>query len=345
MPGTAAALPPTAERLLVVRLSHLGDVVCGLPVLHALRSARPGARLGWVVQAEFAPLLEVLPGLELVRFDRSGGLGAWIDLRRALRAFGPHATLDVQGNAKSAAAAWLSGAPRRYGPRREEWQEPWAARATPLLAGAAAGPHPVQRAVAVAEAALGQPVEARTDLPLPAALRQRGARLLEQLLPDRGRPRRLVHPGREGDARTLPARALTEVLRELQAEEDLLVVTGPAEAEVGAGLAETLPSGPGLAHLVGQRGLPELAGLLHAAGEAGLRLLVGDSGPAHLAASVGVRTDTWFGPTDPLKTGPWPPMGSADSGHRAHRAPGGDLARLEPAALVRALRAGVALGG
>jgi heptosyltransferase-1 len=343
VPGPAAALPSTAERLLVVRLSHLGDVVCGLPAWHALRGARPGARLGWVVQAEFAPLLEVLPGLELVRFDRSGGLGAWRTLRRDLRAFAPDATLDVQGNAKSAAAAWLSGALRRYGPRKEEWQEPWAARATPLLAAAAAGPHPVQRAVAVAEAALGRPVEARTDLPLPPELRARGALLLDQLLPDRGRPRRLVHPGREGDPRTLPARALAEVLRQLRAEEDLLVVTGPAEAEVGAGLAESLPAGPGLGHLVGQRGLPELAGLLHAAGEAGLRLLAGDSGPTHLAASVGVGTDTWFGPTDPLKTGPWPPMGCADSGHRAHRAPGGDLTRLDPAALARALRAGVAL--
>ena len=86
MPGPAATLPSTAGRLLVVRLSHLGDVVCGLPAWHALRRARPEARLGWVVQAEFAPLLQVLPALELLRFGRSGRLGAWRTLRRGVQA-------------------------------------------------------------------------------------------------------------------------------------------------------------------------------------------------------------------------------------------------------------------
>lgn len=323
----------------MVRLSHLGDVVCALPLVHALRRARPGCRLGWVVQREFAPLLELLEGVELFRFDRRGGARAWRDLRAALRAWRPDATLDVQGNAKSAAAAWVSGAPRRLGPARAEWQEPWAAMGATQLAQSSAGPHVVQRAAAVAEAALGEPVELQAHLPLPEPIRAAGRALMGELLPGRGRRRRLVHPGRAGDARTLPAGTVAATLEALAVEEDLLVVTGPAEREVGEQLRATLGERPGFRHLVGQEGLAQLAGLLAAAGEQGLRLLVGDSGPAHLAAAVGLATDVWIGPTDPARTGPWPPTMHPESPHEAHRAPDDDLSRLRADTLVETLLA------
>ncbi len=339
MARTPPALPADAERLLVVRLSHLGDVVCALPLVHALRRARPACRLGWIVQREFAPLLEVLEGVELFRFDRKGGARAWRDLRTALRAWRPDATLDVQGNAKSAAAAWVSGAPRRLGPARAEWQEPWAAMGATQLAQPSAGPHVVQRAAAVAEAALGEPVELEAHLPLPEPALATGRGLLGELLPDRARPRRLVHPGRAGDARTLPEGTVAATLEGLASAEDLLVITGPAEGEVGDRLRASLGERPGLRHLVAQEGLVELAGLLAAAGEQGLRLLVGDSGPAHLAAAVGLATDVWIGPTDPARTGPWPPVARGDSPHRAHEAPEGDLTRLRADTLVESLLA------
>ena len=52
------------ERILLIRLSHLGDVVHALPLFHALREARPDARIAWAVEPEFAGLLDGLPGLE-----------------------------------------------------------------------------------------------------------------------------------------------------------------------------------------------------------------------------------------------------------------------------------------
>ena len=69
------------RRILLVRLSHLGDVVHALPVFHALRGAHPRARIGWAVQREFAGLLEGLPGLdEVLDFERRGGARAWLEL-------------------------------------------------------------------------------------------------------------------------------------------------------------------------------------------------------------------------------------------------------------------------
>ena len=63
------------ERILIVRLSHLGDVACALGVFHALHEAYPAAEIGWAVQPEFAGLLEGLPGIERIfRFESDGAV-------------------------------------------------------------------------------------------------------------------------------------------------------------------------------------------------------------------------------------------------------------------------------
>src|SRR5262245_17380812 len=128
IPWAAVSTVRDPERILIVRLSHLGDVVHALGVFHALHEAFPAARIGWAIQPEFAGLLLGLDGLDrIVTFDRNGGLGAWRSLRRELAHFAPELVVDAQGNTKSAAVALLSGAPRRAAPARADWREPWAA--------------------------------------------------------------------------------------------------------------------------------------------------------------------------------------------------------------------------
>ena len=61
------------ERILLVRLSHLGDVVHALPVFHALRGAHPRARIGWAVQrdrVDLAPVQRFLSGASDSPADR-----------------------------------------------------------------------------------------------------------------------------------------------------------------------------------------------------------------------------------------------------------------------------------
>src|SRR5258708_23857252 len=61
-----SAADPELEhaRILLVRTSSLGDVVHSLPVLAALRRHLPRARLGWVVEEAYAPLLGGHPDLD-----------------------------------------------------------------------------------------------------------------------------------------------------------------------------------------------------------------------------------------------------------------------------------------
>src|SRR5262245_31773161 len=107
-----------SPRILIVRLSAIGDVIHGLPVLCALRDALPNAFLGWVVEGRAGDLLECHPALDaLVRVPRG-----WLKsprevlrLRRRLREMRFDTVIDLQCLTKSAVTAWLSGAPRRIG--------------------------------------------------------------------------------------------------------------------------------------------------------------------------------------------------------------------------------------
>jgi len=86
----------------------------------------------------------------------------------------------------------------------------------------------------------------------------------------------------------------------------VLVLSGPSEAGLGEELRRALATHAGAAHVVGQRGLRELAALFAAAAEREARLIACDSGPLHLACSVGLPTLLLAGPQDPARTGPYP---------------------------------------
>src|SRR5262245_22427407 len=107
-----------SPRILIVRLSAIGDVIHGLPVLCALRDALPNAFLGWVVEGRAGDLLECHPALDaLVRVPRGwlkSPRAVW-QLRQRLRAMRFDTVIDLQCLTKSAIAAWLSGARRRIG--------------------------------------------------------------------------------------------------------------------------------------------------------------------------------------------------------------------------------------
>jgi heptosyltransferase-1 len=111
-------------RILIVKLSSLGDVVHAMPVVHDLAAARPGARIDWVVEPGFAPLLRRMPGLNdviecpLRRWTRAWWTAAvrreWRVLRARLGAERYDAILDLQGLTKSALIARLARG-TRYG--------------------------------------------------------------------------------------------------------------------------------------------------------------------------------------------------------------------------------------
>ncbi|MFP3941772.1 MAG: glycosyltransferase family 9 protein [Thermoanaerobaculia bacterium] len=294
--------------LLLVRTSALGDVVHALPVLTAVRRHVPEARIAWVVDEVFAPLLEGHPDLDLLLPVR---LRAWrkrpfesrtrreaAAFLRALRDFRADVALDLMGNHKAGVLARLSGARRRIGPARQQRREP--SSAVWMTEGAEArGEHAVERGLAVLE-----------RLGVPPGTADFGA---EHLVPDRhpdleeapadgGAGFVLLHPGAGWGNKVYPPERWGRVARGLADATGLpvRVALAPAQAERELAAAVVATSG-GAADAVEAADLPGLAELSRRA-----RLVLGgDTGPVHLAHALGTPVLQVMGPTDPRRHGPY----------------------------------------
>lgn len=119
-------------KILIVRLSALGDVVLTLPVACELRRRFPGAYLTWAVESSFAPVLEQHPALDEVIVLPRGWAKSWQGLRRVWETMRGHDfdfVIDVQSLSRSALVARFTGAKPRIGFGRPQGREiaPWLA--------------------------------------------------------------------------------------------------------------------------------------------------------------------------------------------------------------------------
>ncbi len=291
-------------RVLLVRTSALGDVVHALPVLSAVRRSWPRARVAWVVDEAFAPLLEGHADLDLVltaplrRARRRGARFAGArDVARflvRLRGFRADVALELMGNHKGGVIARLSGAPRRLGlvgpARRERSSAIWVNERV-----AADARHAVDRGLALA-AALGAP---------PAPVDFAPERLACGRGQEAGGDYAFIHPGAAWGNKRYPPAAWGEAARALAAASGLAVRVGAAPGEEALADAVVAASG-GAATRLDAPSLGALAGALR-----GARLvLAGDTGAAHLARALGRPLVALHGPTDPERHGPY---GAADA--------------------------------
>jgi heptosyltransferase-1 len=121
-------------KILIVKLSSIGDIVHTLPTLAAIRRAMPNAEISWVAEKGAAEILRNNQFLtSLIEIDtkslRGGKTLGEIMLAarqqmRGLRASAFDVSIDFQGLLKSAAIAKISKATRRYGFSRQNLREP-----------------------------------------------------------------------------------------------------------------------------------------------------------------------------------------------------------------------------
>jgi lipopolysaccharide heptosyltransferase I len=290
----------SGERFLVVRLTALGDILHTVPAVAALRAAHRTARIDWVVERKWAPILEGSPAIsEVIPFDRHSILGAIACVRRLRR---KHYTcaIDFQGLYKSSVLAMLSGAPRRIGfeggwAREEGAALLYTERVTP------AGRHVVELNYSLAEKAGAlRPLMPQYPLRIPAGgVASVRARLAERGIGDYI----VVGPGGSWRAKCWPAERYGEFCREFEKRNGLpaVVIHGPGEETIAAGVCRAaIPAKP----VVIATTIEELMGLLaHAR-----CVIAADSGPLHLAAALGTRVVGLYGPTDPARNGPFAPV-------------------------------------
>jgi heptosyltransferase I len=285
--------PGRPPRILIVRLSAIGDVIHGLPVLCALRDALPTAFLGWVVEGRSGDLLEGHPALdELIRVPRR-----WLTsprevlhLRRRLRALRFDAAIDLQCLTKSGVAAMLCGARRRIGkapPHARELSR-WFHNELVNVGGT----HVIDHYLELLRPLGIESPEVRFDLPEKAG----DARTAEQMLRDNQLNARsfvVLNPGAGWPSKIWPAERYGELARRLMkthALPSLAVWGGDAERPLAEGI---VAASGGAARLAPPTTLAELAAVCRRAS----LCVASDTGPMHLAVAVGTPTISLHGPS------------------------------------------------
>jgi heptosyltransferase II len=290
------------RRILVIRLTALGDVLLATPAVRALRGAHPQARIEWLTQAVYAPLLEGLPFVdEVLRYERARDRGVRGTLRlfRSLRSRGYDAVVDLQRKPRTGIIAGACGADVRVAAHRRTFRGLLAAglgRDKPLR-----GPHQTLRyaAALLPLGGGGQGEPGPLQIGLSPAVRAEAEAEVDKLLGDPRQPLVALAPGAAHPTKRWSPLRFAEVGRALSADgRDLVLVGGPADA---AELDE-LRAGLGALPAIDARwlGLPALAVLLSRCAV----VISNDSGPVHLAQAVGTPVVDVFGPTEPVRWGP-----------------------------------------
>jgi heptosyltransferase-1 len=303
------------ERILIVRLSAMGDVIHALPAVQALREAFPSAHIGWLIEERWAellcapgaarrgarsasrPLVDEVHAVKLKTWGKSlfsiSTLPCIATVWNDVRGADYDAAVDLQGAIRSAVLARLSGARAVYGAAdpRESPASLWYSRKV-----VPNGVHVIEQNLSVVEALIGHSVEMpEMELPRdPRAEERIAQRLAEPPIDDYA----ILNPGAGWGAKRWPAERYGEVARGL-AKLGLRSVLnyGPGEEEL-VRVAESASGGTAQAM---KCTLTELIAWTRRA-----RIFVGgDTGPLHLAAGLRVPVVAIFGPTDPARNGPY----------------------------------------
>lgn len=297
------------RHILIIKPSSFGDVIHALPVLNGLRERFPTARIAWLVAHSCAGLLDGHPALdEVIPFDRKryGLLGRRLDVTgdfitfvRSLRARRFDLVVDLQGLFRSGFLAQATGARVRIGfaaAREMAWMF-----YTDRVRVPHRDTHAVERNYRFGRALGFADVPIRFDLPVRPEARRAARGLLERegLRPDE--PYVLIGPGTRWETKMWPAAHFAAVARRLAADHGLrpVLVGMDSERDVAAQIAEH--AGDGVVNLAGRTSLAELIALVDEA----VVVLMHDSGPMHLATALNRPMVALYGPTSPVRTGPY----------------------------------------
>ncbi len=287
-------MKPTAERILIVLLGAIGDVVRALPLAQRLRASHPHAHIAWAVEPVAAPLLEHHPAIDTrLVFERGLGLRAFSRFLGAVRAYGADLTLDLQRHAKSGLVSFASRAPIRLGFHRrnaKEFNWMWNTHHIERVAARGWKLEQYQRFGDWLEL---PPTPVTFGLTLTAAERSR----VEEIVRPLARPFGALFLGSTWASRLWFADRFAAVAGGLADRGlDTVLLGGQDVAGIAAEVARLVP----VTNLVGRTNLRESYGILERA-----RLAVGpDSGPMHLAAAAETPVVSLWGATTPARSAP-----------------------------------------
>lgn len=290
-----ANAPP--RRICVLRLSALGDVCHALPVVRTLQDAWPGAEITWIIGRLEHRLLGHVPGIEFVVFDKKAGRAAYGDLRRRMAGRRYDVLLHMQLALRASLAAALVPARVKVGFDRARARElQW------LFTNARIQPrereHVLDGLFGFAERIGLRQRSMRWDIPLPESALEYARRVI----PD-GQPTLVISPCSSHALRNWSPEGYAAVADHAVARHGLrvLVCGGRSDLELQYGERIAALMRQPCQNLVGKDTLLELLATLQRA----TLLISPDSGPAHMATTVGTPVIGLYAATNPARSGPY----------------------------------------
>lgn len=296
---TAPAIRTTPHRILLVCTQRIGDVLLATPLARTLKRAWPGAAIDMLVFRGTEGALEGNPDIaQVLAFPRRAGLGeTFAQIRRLWRGY--DLALTPLPTDRARLYCWIAGR-RRIGLLRTGARE----RLKGLLLNQwelfdDLDTHTVAMGLRLAEM-LG--VAPSFEVVPPQV---RPTRLGSLLAPLAGSPFAVLHVYPKFNYKMWPQDAWIALANRLHTNNLGVAFTGgnePAERAYVDGIVRRLPAGALTLNLAGSLSLGETAELIRRA-----RLYVGpDTAVTHIAAATGTPTIALFGPSNPVKWGPWP---------------------------------------
>ena len=281
-----------------MRLSAIGDVIHVVPVIHAILKHNPQAEITWVIGKLEARLLNGLPGVEFIVFDKKGGWEAIRQLRQKLKGRKFDALLHMQVAARANLLSKLVKSPLRIGwdkPRwrdRHQWFINQSVRSLP-------GQHQVDAFLEFARA-LDVPV-GPPEWNLPVS--DEDLNWAEQILGNGGAPIMMISPCSSHILRNWQAARYAEVADYAISQHNMHVVLtgGPSELEIQTGKDIEAAMQNKAQNLIGKDTINQSVALLKWA----TVVLSPDSGPAHIASAVGTPVIGLYAATPSKRSGPY----------------------------------------
>jgi lipopolysaccharide heptosyltransferase II len=286
-------------KILILKPSSLGDVVHAIPVLRNLKLAYPSAEIYWWISAELSSLLESDPdltGLFLFHRKKAESPFFWPSLAkeyRRMRRMGFTHVIDLQSLARSGITAWLANGEVTIG--LDDPREGASTFYDIRVPRPSAHTHAVDWYLQVLRYFNIRPhfdFEWLPQRPAAVAKLQR-----EGLQADRI----ILNPGARWENKRWPAEYFRELIGLLSRrfpQTQLVLLGGKSDYQISEAIRNGNHS---TLDLTGRTNLWEMIEVIR-----GARVMVtNDTGPMHIGAAVGTPLVPIFGPTEPMRTGPY----------------------------------------
>ncbi len=300
----AAQQSANPGKILVVRLSAVGDVVRTVPAVHAIRKRFPDSVIHWLVEDRCAEMIDGLDCIDKTvqvprrQWKKTGPLGkilGFFRFTRELREAGYDLYIDIHGILKSGLYGAMARIPRRVGYPRgiaKEWNTLFG---TEIIPAEPKRMSRYERNFLMARYFDPEAREIRPELPLTETDRDfaRDFFRTHGLETDRTA---FIYPGtspRGRYKRWLPERYGQLADRLAAAGIRSVIGWGPGEESIVKAVETAAVTSPVIPPLTS---LKQLAALI----ESSLVFIGGDTGPMHMASLLGTPVVTIFGPSDPV---------------------------------------------